>query len=141
MVSYDPDNHQAMTLERHAKIAGIVKDIPEQKVEGNAAAQVLIVSWGGTYGAVSTAAEDCNRAGIALAHAHLNYLNPFPANLGDIVRRYRKVVVPELNMGQLRLLLSGTYGIPVQGVNQVRGKPFRVSYLVDQFHRIAKASA
>jgi 2-oxoglutarate ferredoxin oxidoreductase subunit alpha len=85
--------------------------------------------------------EDCNRAGIPLAHAHVNYLNPFPANLGDIVRRYRKVVVPELNMGQLRLLLSGTYGVPVQGVNQVRGKPFRVSYLVDQFHRIAKSSA
>ncbi len=141
MVSYDPDNHQAMTLERHAKVAGIAKDIPAQKVEGNVSAQVLVVSWGGTYGAVSTAVDDCNRAGVPLAHAHVNYLNPFPANLEEILHRYRKVVVPELNMGQLRLLLSGTFGLPVLGIRQVRGKPFRVSFLVDQLHRIVKALA
>ncbi len=140
MISYDPDNHQAMTLERHAKIAGIAKDIPAQTVEGDASASVLVVSWGGTYGTVSTAVQDCNRVGIKLAHAHINYLNPFPANLGELLRKYRTVVVPELNMGQLKMLLSGTFGIPIQGINQVRGKPFRVSSLVAQLDRIAKAS-
>jgi 2-oxoglutarate ferredoxin oxidoreductase subunit alpha len=139
-ISYDPENHQAMTLERHAKVAAVAKDIPSQKIEGKADAETLVVSWGGTYGAVSTAVEDCNHAGYAVAHAHLQYLNPFPPNLGEILKRYRQVVVPELNMGQLRLLLSGTFGIPVQGINQVRGKPFRVSYLVDQIHRIVKVA-
>lgn len=137
-ISYDADNHHAMTLERHAKIAGIAADIPEQVVEGNPEASLLVVSWGGTYGTVSTAVEDCNRVGIAVAHAHINYLNPFPANLGEVLRKYKQVVVPELNMGQLKLLLSGTFGIPIQGINLVRGKPFRVSYLVNLFERIVK---
>ena len=141
MVSYDPDNHQAMTLERHNKIAGIAKDIPLQTVEGDPSASLLVVSWGGTYGTVSTAVADCNHAGIKVAHAHINYLNPFPSNLGEVLRKYRTVVVPELNMGQLKLLLSGTYGIPVQGISQVRGKPFRVSFLVDQFERILKKAS
>ena len=82
--------------------------------------------------------EDCNRAGVKIAHAHLNYLNPLPANLGDILKKYDKVVVSELNMGQLKFLLSGTYGISIEGINLVRGKPFRVSYLVAQFDRIVK---
>ncbi len=137
-ISYDADNHHAMTQERHAKIAGIASDIPLQTVEGDASAQVLVVSWGGTYGSVSTAVADCNRAGVQLAHVHLSYLNPLPPNLEKILRKYDKVVVSELNMGQLKFLLSGTYGIPIEGINLVRGKPFRVSYLVAQFDRIVK---
>jgi 2-oxoglutarate ferredoxin oxidoreductase subunit alpha len=140
-ISYDPGNHDAMTRERAAKVAGIAKDIPAQTVEGDASADLLVVSWGGTYGTVSTAIADCNRNGIKVAHAHLQYINPFPENLGEILSGYRKVVVPELNMGQLRLVLSGTYGIPVEGINLVRGKPFRVSWLVDKFQRIVKAIA
>lgn len=136
MVAYDPDNHQAMTRDRHAKVARIADDIPMQEVGGNPEAPTLIVSWGGTYGAVTTAVEESNRMGRRLAHVHLNYINPFPRNLGDILRRYRQVVVPELNMGQLRTLLSGTYGIPVRGINQVRGKPFKVSHLVHQFQNL-----
>src|SRR5690606_31183652 len=126
-ISYDPDNHDAMTRERAAKVAGIARDIPAQVVEGDPSAQLLVVSWGGTYGAVSTAVADCNAAGVKVAHAHLQYLNPFPANLGQILASYKRIVVPELNMGQLRLVLSGTFGIPAQGINLVRGKPFRVS--------------
>src|SRR5690606_38205929 len=135
-ISYDPENHDAMTRERHAKVAGIARDIPAQTVEGDASADLLVVSWGGTYGAVSTAVADCNNNGIKVAHAHIQYLNPFPANLGRILGSYKKVVIPELNMGQLRLLISGVYGVPAQGINLVRGKPFRVSYLVDKFERI-----
>ncbi|HEX2612463.1 MAG TPA: 2-oxoacid:acceptor oxidoreductase subunit alpha [Fibrobacteria bacterium] len=140
-ISYDPGNHDAMTRERAAKIAGIAKDIPAQAVEGDTSADLLVVSWGGTYGTVSTAISDCNRNGIKVAHAHLQYINPFPVNLGEILGAYKKVVVPELNMGQLRLVLSGTFGIPVEGINLVRGKPFRVSWLVDKFQRIVKAIA
>lgn len=136
MVAYDPDNHQAMTRDRHAKVARIADDIPMQEVGGIPEAPTLVVSWGGTYGAVTTAVEESNRMGRRLAHVHLNYINPFPRNLGDILRRYRQVVVPELNMGQLRTLLSGTYGIPVRGINQVRGKPFKVSHLVHQFQNL-----
>jgi 2-oxoglutarate/2-oxoacid ferredoxin oxidoreductase subunit alpha len=138
-ISYDPDNHDAMTRERAAKVAGIAKDIPAQVVEGDPSADLLVVSWGGTYGAVSTAVSDCNSNGIKVAHAHVQYLNPFPANLGQILGSYKRVVIPELNMGQLRMVLSGTFGIPAQGINLVRGKPFRISYLVDKFERIVKA--
>jgi 2-oxoglutarate ferredoxin oxidoreductase subunit alpha len=138
-ISYDPDNHDAMVRERAAKVAVIAKDIPEQPVEGDASADLLVVSWGGTYGAVSTAVSDCNANGIKVAHAHIQYLNPFPANLGAILGSYKKIVIPELNMGQLRMLISGTFGVPAVGINLVRGKPFRVSYLVDKFERIAKA--
>jgi len=136
MVAYDPDNHQAMTRERHEKVAGIAKDIPLQVVGGNPDAPTLIVSWGGTYGTVSTAVDESNRMGRRLAHIHLNYINPFPINLGAILRKYRQVVVPELNMGQMRQLLSGTFGIPVRGINQVRGKPFKVSHLIHQFQNL-----
>ena len=140
-ISYDPGNHDAMTRERMAKVAGIANDIPAQTVEGDASADVAVVSWGGTYGTISTAVSDCNRNGIKVAHIHLQYINPFPANLGALLGAYKKIVVPELNMGQLRLVLSGTYGIPVEGINLVRGKPFRVSWLVDKFQRIVKAIA
>jgi 2-oxoglutarate ferredoxin oxidoreductase subunit alpha len=138
-ISYDPDNHDAMTRERAAKVAGIAKDIPAQVIEGDASADLLVVSWGGTYGAVSTAVSDCNTNGIKVAHIHIQYLSPFPANLGDILASYKKIVIPELNMGQLRMLLSGTFGVAAEGINLVRGKPFRVSYLVDKFQRFVKA--
>ncbi len=136
MVAYDPDNHQIMTRDRHAKVARIAEDIPLQEVTGIPEASTLVVSWGGTYGTVTTAVEESNRLGRRLAHVHLNYINPFPANLGDILRRYRQIVVPELNMGQLRFVLAGTYGIHVRGINQVRGKPFKVSHLVHEFQSL-----
>src|SRR5213075_2063595 len=98
--------------------------------------EALIVSWGGTFGAVSTAVEEANKPGLKRAHVHLNYLNPFPRNLAEVLNSYDRVIVPELNMGQLRLLLGGVFGIQVQGINQVRGKPFKISHLVSEFHRI-----
>ena len=135
-VSYDPDNHQAMTNERHAKIAAIAGDIPLAQVAGDPKAEALVVSWGGTYGAVTTAVEECNKGGLRMAHVHLTHLNPFPRNLAALLQDYDRVIVPELNMGQLRFLLSGTFGRDIQGINQVRGKPFKISYLVSELHRI-----
>ncbi len=135
-ISYDPENHQVMTNERHAKVANIANDIPLAEVVGEKDGEALVVSWGGTYGAVSTAVEECNKGGMKLGHVHLQYMNPLPRNLGDILRSYDRVIVPELNMGQLKLLLGGKYGIEIQGINQVRGKPFKISFLTSEFHRI-----
>ena len=135
-ISYDPENHQVMTNERHAKIANIANDIPLAEVIGEKDGEALIVSWGGTYGAVSTAVEECNKGGMKLGHVHLQYMNPLPRNLGDILRSYDRIIVPELNMGQLKMLLGGMYGVEIQGINQVRGKPFKISFLTSEFHRI-----
>ncbi|MFN3157796.1 MAG: 2-oxoacid:acceptor oxidoreductase subunit alpha [Rubinisphaera brasiliensis] len=126
-VSYDPENHAHMIGTRARKVAGIADHIPEQAVEGPEEADLLVVSWGGTYGSVRTAVLQAQRAGKSVAHAHIRYLSPFPRNLGDVLKRYKKVIVPELNCGQLRLLLRSQYLVDAQGVNKIKGKPFLVS--------------
>ncbi|MEE3369958.1 MAG: 2-oxoacid:acceptor oxidoreductase subunit alpha [Planctomycetota bacterium] len=131
-VSYDPDNHQHMTNVRQQKVDNIAEDIPEQAVVGPENGDLLVVSWGGTFGACTTAVERCQREGLSVAHAHLRYLNPFPRNLGDLLSRYQRVLVPELNMGQLRAILRSTYLIDVEGLNKVQGKPFAVTEIVDK---------
>ncbi|MDA0589812.1 MAG: 2-oxoacid:acceptor oxidoreductase subunit alpha [Planctomycetota bacterium] len=130
-VSYDPDNHEAMVRVRAAKIDGIADYIPEQKVDGPESGEVLAISWGGTFGAVRTAARELQAEGKAVSHAHLQYLNPFPRNLGDIISRFKKVLVPELNMGQLRMLLRDKYLVDAKGLNKIKGKPFLVSEVVE----------
>jgi 2-oxoglutarate ferredoxin oxidoreductase subunit alpha len=125
-VSYDPDNHQRMTDLRARKVAGIADDIPELEVFGPDSGDLLILGWGSTYGSLRTAAERLQRAGAAVAHAHLRYLNPFPRNTGDVLGAYRRVLIPEINTGQLRLLIRGRYLVDAVGLNRVRGKPFPV---------------
>jgi 2-oxoglutarate ferredoxin oxidoreductase subunit alpha len=129
-ICYDPENHEHMTRIRRQKVANIADAIPAQFVEGPASGDVLLVSWGGTFGAVRTAAAEARRRGNSVAHCHLRYLNPFPKNLGAILSRYRRVLVPELNSGQLRLLLRSTFLVDAIGVNKVQGKPFLVSELL-----------
>jgi 2-oxoglutarate ferredoxin oxidoreductase subunit alpha len=127
-VNYEPANHQHMVNTRAKKIAGIAQDIPLQEVEGPETGDLLVVGWGGTYGALATAVRHVTTGGNAkVAHCHLRYLNPFPANLGEVLRRYKKVLVPELNMGQLRLLLRAEFLVDAIGMNKVQGKPFTVS--------------
>ncbi|QDU59498.1 2-oxoglutarate oxidoreductase subunit KorA [Planctomycetes bacterium Pan216] len=128
-VSYDPENHQKMIHLRQEKVDGIANSIPEQTVTGPEEGDLLLVSWGGTFGAVSTAAAKARDKGQSVAHAHLKYLSPFPKNLGDLLGRYRQVLVPELNMGQLRLLLRGHFLVDAKGYNKVKGQPFYVSEL------------
>ncbi len=106
-VNYDPDNHQHMVNLRARKVADIANDIPPQDVDGPASGKLLVLSWGGTYGACATAVQQALAEGGSVAHAHLRYLNPLPANLGDIIRRFEKVLIPELNLGQLRMLIRG----------------------------------
>ncbi len=136
-IDYSPKNHQHMTNTRAQKVANIANFIPEQTVDGPASGKLLVISWGGTYGAVRTAVQQAQAAGKSVAHTHLKYMNPFPRNLGTIVKSYEKVLVPELNCGQLRLLLRNQFLVDAQGYNKIEGKPFLVNELVNvinEFH-------
>ena len=134
-VSYDPDNHQHMTDVRAAKVAKIAARIPDQDVFGPPSGDILIVSWGGTYGSCHTAVHRCQANGHSVSHAHVRYLNPMPANLGELLRSYKKVIVAELNTGQLRMLLRAEYLVDCVGVNKVQGKPFTVVELVEAIEK------
>jgi 2-oxoglutarate ferredoxin oxidoreductase subunit alpha len=132
-ISYDPDNHQRMTEVRAAKIAGIAKDIPLQAVaQGGPRGKVALVGWGSTYGVLHQAVKQLRSEGIDVAHIHLRYLNPFPRNLGDLLRSYGLVLVPEMNMGQLVTLLRAAYLVPAVGISKVSGKPFKVTELLEE---------
>jgi 2-oxoglutarate ferredoxin oxidoreductase subunit alpha len=126
-VSYDPDNHHRMMTLRAEKIARIAADVPPLDVLGPPEGDLLVVGWGSTYGAIRSAVEGLQAAGRSVAHAHLRHLNPFPANTGDVLRRYRRVLVPEVNLGQLSVLLRARYLVDAVGFNLVRGKPFQIA--------------
>jgi 2-oxoglutarate ferredoxin oxidoreductase subunit alpha len=134
-VSYDPDNHQHMCELRAQKVANVAADIPEQDVEGNQSGDLLVLSWGGTYGACVTAVREAQATGLGVSHAHLRYLNPFPRNLGDLLGRFKKVLVPELNLGQLRALIRSEFLVDALGLNKVKGKPFAVSEVLARIRR------
>jgi 2-oxoglutarate/2-oxoacid ferredoxin oxidoreductase subunit alpha len=125
-VSYDADNHHRMTLLRAEKIARIAADIPPLEVFGPAEGDLLILGWGGTYGAIRSAVERLQARGKRVAHAHLRHLHPFPSNTGDVLRSYRTVLVPELNLGQLRTIVRAEFLVDAIGFNLVRGKPFAI---------------
>jgi 2-oxoglutarate ferredoxin oxidoreductase subunit alpha len=137
-ISYDPANHQHMVNTRAQKIANIAKEIPPLEVTGPSEGDVLIVGWGGTYGSLLTAAQRLQRRGFKVAHAHLRYLNPMPANTGEVLKRFKKVLVAELNGGQLRLLLRTTFLVDAVGLNKVQGKPFLVSEIEQKVEEMLK---
>src|SRR6185295_2796662 len=120
-VSYDPDNHDLMVRLRAQKVAGIAQDIPELEVDDPDAADTLVLSWGGTYGSVAAAVRRVRGGGKKVAHAHLRYLNPFPRNTGEVLRGYEKVLVPEINLGQLQKLVRAEFLVDATGFNLVRG--------------------
>ena len=136
-VSYDPDNHQHMVETRAKKIANAADFIDELEVDGSDSG-TLVLSWGGTFGACRTAVKTCIANGKSVAHAHLRWINPFPKNLGEILKRYDNVLIPELNSGQLRLIIRNEYLIDAKGFNKIKGKPFAVSELVEAIEAIAK---
>ncbi|MCA8999355.1 MAG: 2-oxoacid:acceptor oxidoreductase subunit alpha [Planctomycetaceae bacterium] len=131
-VSYDPDNHERMTRIRAEKVAKIADRLPEQTVDGPEEGDLLVVSWGGTYGAVRTACARSRKQGKSVAHCHIRYLNPFPKNLGDILKRYKKVLIPELNTGQLWVILRAHYLVDAKKYNKIKGKPFLVQELCEK---------
>jgi 2-oxoglutarate/2-oxoacid ferredoxin oxidoreductase subunit alpha len=129
-ISYDPDNHDRMVRLRQAKIDGIAADIEPLAVDDpDGTARVLVLGWGSTFGSIGAAVRRARNAGHAVAQAHLRHLNPFPPNLGDVLRRYEKVLVPEINLGQLALVLRGRYLVDVISYNRVRGLPFQAAEL------------
>ncbi len=137
-VNYDPDNHEAMCRARRAKIDKIAESIPDLEVEGDPAADLLVVGWGSTYGAIRTAIERMSKNGKKVAHAHLRYLDPMPKNTAQVLRRYKKVLVPEMNLGQLVVKLRADFLVDAQGVNKIKGKPFLVSELEAAFDHALK---
>ena len=135
-VSYDADNHHRMTVMRAAKIAGIAKDIPPLETFGADEGELLILGWGSTYGAIRSATELLVAQGKSVGHAHLRYLNPFPGNTGEVLRRFRTVLVPELNLGQLSFVIRGTFLVDALSYGRVRGKPFQIAEIVAESERV-----
>jgi 2-oxoglutarate/2-oxoacid ferredoxin oxidoreductase subunit alpha len=131
MVSYDGMNHERMVKTRAQKIRNVVEDVPDVVVDGPAQGDLLLLSWGGTFGSVRSAAEELRAQGKKVAHVHLRWLNPMPKNLGEVLRRYPKVMVPEVNDGQLAFLIRGRFpGVDPLQFNRINGKPIKVSELV-----------
>jgi len=129
-ISYDPANHDTMVRLRQAKVDAVAASIPPLEVDDpGGGARVLVLGWGSTYGAIGAAVRRVRAGGRPAAQAHLRHLNPFPSNLGEVLRRYEKVLVPEINLGQLALLLRGRYLADVISYNRVRGLPFRAAEL------------
>lgn len=137
-ISYDPENHQKMVNIRAQKVANAAKLLPPQEVVGPQSGDLLVLSWGGTYGACLTAVQKAQSAGKSVALAHIRYMNPFPRNLGDILSKFKKVLIPELNMGQLRMLIRDRYLVDAVGYNKVKGKPFTVTELVEKINSMTK---
>jgi 2-oxoglutarate/2-oxoacid ferredoxin oxidoreductase subunit alpha len=126
-ISYDPDNHEAMSHLRRAKVEGIIREIPPTAIEGPMSGDLLIVGWGSTYGAIKSAADRKRKQGRSVSHVHLRHLNPLPPDLGDILGRFKKVLVPEMNLGQLVMLIRARYVIPAVPLNKVKGQPFTIT--------------
>jgi 2-oxoglutarate ferredoxin oxidoreductase subunit alpha len=128
-ISYDPANHERMVHLRAEKIAGIANDIPLLEVDGDDDAELLVLGWGSTWGAIGGAVDRCRAKGKKVARAHLVHLNPFPRNLGDVLRRYPRVLVPEMNLGQLSKLVRAEFLVDAHSVTKVRGVPFTAGEL------------
>jgi 2-oxoglutarate/2-oxoacid ferredoxin oxidoreductase subunit alpha len=131
-ISYEPENHQKMTDTRAAKIAGIAHDIPLQAVAlGEDRGKLAVVGWGSTFGPIHQAVRQLLAEGASVSHIHIRYLHPFPRNLGDLLRRFDRIVVPEMNNGQLVTVLRAEYLVPAEKLTKVTGKPFKIAELAD----------
>jgi 2-oxoglutarate ferredoxin oxidoreductase subunit alpha len=139
-VSYDPENHEAMVRTRAAKVAGIARDIPLLEVNGASTGDLLILGWGSTYGACTQAANQMRQKGYKVSSAHLRHLNPFPRNLEEVLRGFKTVLVPELNLGQLAMLVRARFLVDVVGLNKIQGKPFKVSEVVARAEELVRGA-
>jgi 2-oxoglutarate/2-oxoacid ferredoxin oxidoreductase subunit alpha len=135
-VSYDPENHMHMVKTRQEKVERIADDIPLLEVFGQSQGRLLVIGWGSTYGSITSAVEEMQNEGRSVSSIHLRHLNPFPKNLGDIIGRFDRVLVPELNMGQLTMLLRARYLVPAVSYPKVKGKPFKISELTAKIKEV-----
>jgi 2-oxoglutarate ferredoxin oxidoreductase subunit alpha len=143
-ISYDAVNHQKMTDLRFAKVASVAKFIPKQTVEqGPASGALAVVGWGSTHGPIWRAVEAARADGLDISQIHIRWLNPFPENLGDLLRGYDRILVPEMNMGQLATVLRDRLEVPVESLTKVTGQPFKISEILEAIRahaRVAKAA-
>ncbi len=135
-VNYEPENHEKMVHLRAEKVERVANDIPPAKVEGDEKGDVLVVGWGGTYGAIRSAVEAKRAEGKSVSHLHLRYVNPLQKNVGEILYNFKHVLVPEINMGQLIKVLRSKYLIPAVGLNKVQGQPFKSSEIEEKIDAI-----
>lgn len=134
-ISYDPANHELMTKYRARKVEAVAQDIPATAVRGDAGGDLVVVGWGSTFGAIAAAVDQVRSEGARASHVHLRYLNPLPPDLGAVLRGFKKVLVPEMNMGQLRTILRATYLVDAAGLNKVQGQPFKVTEIAEGIRR------
>ncbi|MBI5477011.1 MAG: 2-oxoacid:acceptor oxidoreductase subunit alpha [Ignavibacteriales bacterium] len=137
-VSYSAENHDFMVKLRQHKVDGIAEDLPHATVDGDERGDLLVVGWGGTYGAIKTAVENKRKEGKSVSQLHIKYVNPFQKNIGEILKNYKKILVPELNLGQLALLLQAKYLVPVIKLNKVEGLPFRADEIEKKIDELLK---
>jgi 2-oxoglutarate ferredoxin oxidoreductase subunit alpha len=135
-VNYEPANHDKMVRLRTEKVERVVADIPPQQVEGDESGDLLVLGWGSTYGAIKTAVAEKRAEGKSVSHAHLRYLNPFPRNLGEVLYRFKNVLVPEINLGQLVKVVRSKYLVPALGFNKVEGLPLRSTDIEEKIDEI-----
>jgi 2-oxoglutarate ferredoxin oxidoreductase subunit alpha len=135
-INYEPLNHENMVRIRAAKVAGIVQDIPDAVPTGDPEGDLLIVAWGSTHGSITAAVRAQRALGRRIGHLHLRHLNPLPANLAEVFKRYKKILVPELNMGQLLWLLRAKYLVDAEGLNKIQGRPFKQSELEQKIEEV-----
>jgi len=137
-VSYDPANHQKMCEARQKKVANAVHNIPLQEVEGDKSGDLLVISWGGTYGSVEMAVRALQKEGKKISLMHLRYINPMPKNIGDVIKNFKKVIVPELNMGQMVHVINAKFACDAIAFNKVEGLPFKIYELKEAFSNALK---
>jgi 2-oxoglutarate ferredoxin oxidoreductase subunit alpha len=135
-VSYDPENHMHMVMTRAEKVERIAYDIPDVEIYGESQGRLLVIGWGSTYGAITSAVEVMQAQGKSVSSIHLRYLNPFPKNLGEVLGRFDRVLIPELNMGQLAMILRAKYLVPAISFPKVKGKPFKISELTAKMNEV-----
>jgi len=135
-ISYAPTNHEQMVRVRYRKMAKITQEIPPTKIDGPEKGKLLVIGWGSTYGSITAAVREFQTQGKSVSHVHLRFLNPLPADLGEIIGRFEKVLVPEMNMGQLLRVLRAEYLVDAVGLNKIQGRPFKVSEISAKIARM-----
>jgi len=135
-INYDPLNHERMVRLRAAKVEAVADDIPDVVPAGDQSGDLLIVAWGSTHGPITAALKTAREKGQSVGHVHLRHLNPLPKNLGEVLKRYKHVLVPEMNMGQLVMILRAKYLVDAQGYNKIQGKPFKQSEIEQKIDEI-----
>jgi 2-oxoglutarate ferredoxin oxidoreductase subunit alpha len=137
-VNYDPDNHHYMNIHRQNKVDAIANYIPEAKAYGDDSGELLVLGWGGTHGAIRSSVDRAQKAGHSVSHLHLRHINPFPKNLGEVLSNYKKVLIPELNLGQLSTMIRAKFLVDAQGLNKVAGKPFTTTEVYNKILQMVK---